>query len=314
MTKIEYDNFPKFLVSLGTVLIALPFVVLLFFIQENAILLVPEESLSTLTDTARETIHAKQRLSSNIATGISLLAILCFFSGGALLFFGCIKWNKQQKKIDEVQRINCEKAICEWERLNQTEKQEEVEREIDEKGYPLTVLSNEEIRVKQDHIRKEKAEIQKQIIRRNSEVEDIITKALKRTLGKEYIVFNDSGKGGKNRNYNIVAESVIDDQDYLFEIKYLSSLYSWNTNVWKTLPSKIRMLVEGYEQNTNRKIKPVLLLILADDNEDQLMMFKTKILSYWANESDIIVSVFTESKINTLTKSDILGSGILSKE
>ena len=54
MSKIEYDNFPKFLVSAGIVLFALPIVIVHFFLQENSVLLISEQELSQLSSTASQ--------------------------------------------------------------------------------------------------------------------------------------------------------------------------------------------------------------------------------------------------------------------
>lgn len=59
MSQIEYTDFPKFLVSLGIFLIALPILSIYFFLQENSVLLITNADLSNLTETAQETILLK---------------------------------------------------------------------------------------------------------------------------------------------------------------------------------------------------------------------------------------------------------------
>ena len=75
MSKIEYDNFPKFLVSAGIVLFALPIVIVHFFLQENSVLLISEQELSQLSSTASQVIIAKQNLCLWLTNNIWILSI-----------------------------------------------------------------------------------------------------------------------------------------------------------------------------------------------------------------------------------------------
>lgn len=55
--------------------------------------------------------------------------IMCFLGGAALLYIGCGKWSVQQKRIDEIQRVESERVVYDWEQMSTSEKEDEIERE-----------------------------------------------------------------------------------------------------------------------------------------------------------------------------------------
>jgi predicted membrane protein len=315
MSKIEYDNFPKFLVSLGVVLIALPFIIVLFFLQENSVLMVSEKSISELTEVAAQTIIAKQEFSHWISHKIIFLFISCILGGIFLLILGCKMWYALQRKIDDKQDVELKKAKKELENMNPEEKEEKIIREIKEikemedisnnnghENEKDVVLSVDEIREKQKSIRQEDALITRQIRKRYIEVEEAVIDILKDKLGYKYDIKTNVKIGAVE--YDAIAIPRKGNMDYIFEIKYLFSAFSWNASAWSQIPDRLFKQVEIYSKQTNKKVTPILLLITL---EDQVEKLKGRVKQRWANQN-MTVKVLSEDGVDKLSIEDIIES------
>jgi len=312
VSKIEYDNFPKFLVSFGIILIALPVLAITFFLKENSVLLVSEENISELTEVARRTITAKQELSCLITDNIAFLSIGCILGGIILLLIGCRMWYVLQKKINDKQEVELQTAKMQLQKMTPEEKENKAKREIMEQVQTAVenveednkdnVLSVEEIRKKQEYIRNENSIIRDNISKRYFEVEETITKEMGRLLMDDYTIMSNMRIGSVE--YDLIAKSKISDIDYIFEIKYLFSAYSWNAAAWNQIPSRMQMQKERYTRETNRKAIPILLLITL---EDQVEKLKQMVGRRWEPQG-MRVKVLSENEIESLTIANIMGN------
>ena len=144
MSKIEYDNFPKFLVSIGIVLFALPIVIVHFFLQENAVLLVTEQELSQLSPMASQVVIAKQNLCLWLANNIFILSIVCVLCGVVLLILGCKMWYSRQKKVDAKQDLELQTAEAQYRKMTLEEKDEKIATEVLELERPNIIDGNQD--------------------------------------------------------------------------------------------------------------------------------------------------------------------------
>lgn len=310
MSKLEYDNFPKFIVSLGIVLFVFPIILMHFFMQENTVLIVTEQELSQLTPVAKQAILAKQQLGLFITDNMLWISITFVMVGIALLVLGCKMWYSHQKKIDAKQDVELQTARVQLQKMTTEEKDEKIGNEvlsleqsnsIENSHNEVEELSVEEIRKRQEAIRKENGVIYQQIKLRYVAAENAVIDRIKRVLATQYTI-QDNVKIN-NLVYDAIAISKDTDSDYIIEVKYLFSSTSWNTSSMQSTLYRIISQVKNYTHGTGRSAKAILLIItLADQIDNVSKMIKTIPEDY----QPITVRVIDEKKIGLLNIENIL--------
>lgn len=311
MSKIEYDNFPKFLVSLGIVLFAFPIIIVHFFLQENAVLLVTEQELSQLTPLASQVIKAKQNLCLWLTNNVLTLSFICVLCGVTLLILGCKMWYSRQKKVDDKQDVELQTAKAQLKKMTLEEKEQKIANEVLEMERPNIIdrtqddnieLSVEEIRMRQDAVQKENSLIYRQITLRYKAVEKAVSDRIKAMLGAKYTV-QDNIKIN-NFEYDVIAISQSVDQDYIFEVKYLFSKNSWNASSLHSIAYRIAQQVTNYTDSTGREATAILLVVTLKDQVSQISsMLKQRIHE---RNPAIIIKVIAEDEIGLLDVENML--------
>lgn len=310
LSKIEFDNFPKFLVSLGIVLFAFPFLVIHFFLQENAVLLVTERELSQLTAISSQTIIAKQRLCLYLTSNIAFLAIVCVLLGLILLVFGCKMWYSHQIKDDDKLDVEINTAKAQLRKLTLQEVGEKVANEVLELEHSDIIeenqekdkdLSIDEIQLRQDAIRKENSLIYNQITKRYLLVEEAVINRIKFNLSSSFMVQDNVRIN--NINYDAIAVSKGTEYDYIIEVKYLISRSSWNADyLWSIINHTTQKLVD-YTESTGRKSKALVIIVTQENQAKQASVLSWQKI----NEQNplINVQIIAESDIDMLKISNI---------
>ena len=101
MDKLEYDSLHKFLVSLGVIFIALPFVVL-YFIFSNDVTLISQVDFDGLSLYSQNLLQQQSFLWKIVTIILPIVCILLFVVGVILLAIGITNWRKVQKNLDAV--------------------------------------------------------------------------------------------------------------------------------------------------------------------------------------------------------------------
>lgn len=103
----EYEDFYKFIVSIGIGLLSLAVLVPWLFLKEPFDLLTPEADIQTLTPIAQSIIQERQTLIRQI---IELMPYFSISSSGLglvmIVLGGMLWWRKGQKVQDEMQQVN----------------------------------------------------------------------------------------------------------------------------------------------------------------------------------------------------------------
>lgn len=76
MGNINYDSFYKFLVSLGIIIVIIPFATIIFLFTESFDLQIAEEELVTYTETAQRVLKMKQEIPLIIGNGLTWIIFL----------------------------------------------------------------------------------------------------------------------------------------------------------------------------------------------------------------------------------------------
>lgn len=317
MSQIEYTDFPKFLVSLGIFLIALPILSIYFFLQENSVLLITNTDLSNLTETAQETILLKQALSLKLTAFFFPIAGGCFLIGGFLLFFGGKMWYKNQKTIESKQSIELELAKLNLQNATLEERDEALQQDVvemtanyvDSSGgseenttESIKTDTNTNREVKPSEEQEEDKLVFKEMLNKYKMIEDAVIERIQHILRTDYDVHPYVRV--QNTYYDVIAISRVKSINYIFEIKYLSSIYAWNSDKLASIVQKMIVQHKMFSSYSSRKINLVLLIVTPDDQMDIVM--KTLSMHFKQNNISIPIKIIPENKISSLDKNYLL--------
>ena len=134
MDKLKYDSIYKFIVSLGIIVIVLPFIIAYYFFNNNEIILINQEQISKLTEISVKIVEFKQSFILNLINQIvyiGIAVIIIEIIGVILIVMGLILWHKNVQDIEN-KKLMLEYKISEKNlmRLSANEKKNKVKEEI----------------------------------------------------------------------------------------------------------------------------------------------------------------------------------------
>lgn len=294
MTKLEYDNFYKFIASLGIGLIAIAAFSFWLFFKEPFDLLIESSKLETLTPVAKEIILFRQNLILKalpvIQWGTMLLLIIGFF----ITALGMYLWyNKQQKILDEHQKLSNEKLKKEIETLK-----------------PAEVISNLANDVAEDIAEDMGQEMpQQEIIERVTlemssylMVENAITSKLIEAFSDTHIAWRNRRVEG--REYDLILRSKQDnDVDYIIEIKNKKRNISteWlRKKAWNVLTS-----IGIYMSATDRLSCTPVFIVAIPSEKVKLFQFMSRKILEDKQISMVMIRITAEEDVNNLTVTQV---------
>lgn len=277
MSNLQYDNFPKFIVSLGIIIIAIPFLIILFFLQENSVLLVTESELALLSEISQNTMYIKQKICLWIAEHIIFIFCFCEGLGLALFVLGCKMWYTLQRKLNKKQDLDYETAKKQLEKMSDNEQEQKIDLEINEISISATSeniggftenLSLEEIKEKQEQVRQQNRIIHEAIRKRYKIVEFEITKMIKNQMSNNYEI-QDNMKIGYSA-YDVVCINKNGDTDYIFEIKYIIDSMYYSYSRMMACRANLEKSASIYKEETGRKVKLGLIVVSPDAEKSKI--------------------------------------------
>lgn len=151
MDKLEYDSLHKFLVSLGLIFIAFPFVILYLFFNRE-LTLISQEEYDQLSVFSQNQISHNQQLMRCISIILPIVCAILFVSGIILLITGIKNWKKVQENLDaaiEADRIKQELDVSKMKSSEKLEQACEKVNETDSKNSSmLQPLQSQMTRIK----------------------------------------------------------------------------------------------------------------------------------------------------------------------
>lgn len=245
MTKLEFGDFYRFLVSLGTVLVALALILPWLFLRESFDALASVSDISELTSTAQRLIHHRQTSALWFVQRATWISGVMAFIGTAFLATGLILWWRKQRILDKRDWLKTEKLRQEVDSMGPAEIAEKVIREVEKDTEP-----------------EEEGEADR-TLRRRSMVEDyfrierIILNKLVTCFGDQRVMTH---MRVRRTQYDAVVLSDREGPDAIFEIKVALDM-----NYLNAFNSGLRNLVLGtqtYRAATERKARGILLMVL----------------------------------------------------
>lgn len=261
MEKLNYNDFNKFLVSLGVILIGLSLLIPWLFLKESYNLPTKIE-INALTEIAKNLIETKQIYLVKLTTLIPWICITFIFSGMFLVIFGLVRWYRKQLLIDKKDNLDIIKLEKEIQIMTPIEIVDKAQKETRDDSISQ-LLQSDEITLRKNTILSQSEHPWKKYIK------------IERIIADKIIEFNPS-------NYDIlpnvkVGLSEIDILfksknpkyfDKIIEIKYYKS--GLRRSFINMITSNLRSTIEMYNVKVRRDAIPTVLLVLRSDSEDYL--------------------------------------------
>lgn len=251
MNKLEYDNLYKFLVSLGIVLIVLPFAALFYFYNSNPILIsqIEYDSLSTYTI---QLINSRNDLLSAFIKVFPWVAAAFILLGAVSLVYGIIKWFGVQKKLDKKLDAESTKKTLEELKASEEEVSEKIKKETEE------LAPNNESASPTSEISENDKYPRIKALEKYYEIEEKCFNYLTAKYSKTFDFKRNIRIG--NAYYDFVGVSNKEEDDLIYEIKYCRQITGMSPRLYKTFNEMYDMGLK-YQTVTHRNFKCIVIVV-----------------------------------------------------
>jgi len=261
--KLEFSDINRYFVSIGTILIAISFLLPYFYLKENFGIIISETDYKSYTEISRKIIDNKQQNILFFQNYIIEISASILLIGIIFTIIGIVRWNKRQSKIDKKFDKELEKLEIEIKQLTPEEKEEKLNEEV----LQVTESSQE--------------------INSNLPVQDYrsirnIYETVESTIINKITQYNLL-----NNSYDLyteikVANKYIDallkgkEKDIIVEIKYMNRNIS--IMMLRDLTQRFDYLLEFYKKTTKKTIQGKMLVVYNDTeiNEEQVIKAKLR--------------------------------------
>lgn len=226
-------------------------------------------------------------------------------------------WYKNQKIIESKQSIELELAKLNLQNATPEERNEALQQDVvdmtanyvDSSGgseenttESIKTDTNANREVKPSEEQEEGKLVFKEMLNKYKMIEDAVIERIQHILRTDYDVHPYVRV--RNTYYDVIAISRVKSINYIFEIKYLSSIYAWNSDKLASIVQKMMVQHKMFSSYSNRKINLVLLIVTPDDQMDMVM--KTLSMHFKQNSISIPIKIIPENKISSLDKNYLL--------
>jgi hypothetical protein len=270
MTKLEYRDFYRFLVSLGTVLIALALIVPWLFLQESFDASLKVSDILELTPTAQMLIGYRQNTALWFIRNIWWISLLLAVGGLGFLISGIVLWAPKQRLLDRREESEAGKIDLELAKLR-LELETMTPAEIAEKGIKK---AEEEIQIEERREPPIEPRVQKYF-----HIEKVVLDKLAACFGERKVLTQQ-----KIRQMSYDAVLLFDDPqsaDVIIEIKLLP--HPLSPQRFDLMIDQIAFQATTYAEATNRKVSamPLFVLLQGDLSRHVIERFESRIRD-WA--------------------------------
>jgi hypothetical protein len=242
---------------------------------------------------------------------IVLLITGCFFAGVCFFLVGLKMWRTKERKTDKMDDIEFDIKKLDFQKMNAEEHVKKVLSDtaeqlqigmeiIDDSRNESASIDLELARKMKEQSRKSNAIISRYISQKYREVEDSAIRRIEYILQDKYIIMNNLKIGSVE--FDVIAKSKTDGADYIIEIKYLFSAWSWNASVWSRNLHSLYERERIYSRETKRNVSMILLIVTEEDERDKL----EKLWTRKREHIDAKVIVLSSNEIDHLDVVDIV--------
>ncbi len=280
MEKLQYDSFYKFLVSLGAILIALPFFSLYYFISIVNDISIKSNDYTMLTNSSREILNKSSNIVNQFLNWFSFFFFIIIALGLFFLIIGAYKWLQLQKEFD--------KQI----KLKTTEQER-----IVEKMTPQEVLMKAQDDMNDINNKKtstsSKNTTQYERLFKAIKLENCYFHIIEKRLNPKYSVQQNVRIA--HVEYDIIAKAKNHNVDEIYEVKY-----------WTKVPplSYINHTIESvekrgiyYENTMKRNFNNHLIIITSKTNVSKMNEFIIKYKTQIKMSNELEIKIYSTDEI-----------------
>lgn len=248
MTKVEYSDLYKFLVSLGLALVVTSVLLPWLFLRESFGMLTTQQTLTELPPTSREVLEQRREWVELLVNWWWLISLVLFVVGMILIIFGFFWWRKIQHFTDRYTMANTIRAEAELGNLTESEKREQLTSDVE---FDKPEFSNPDT---------PQRVIDEEVVRRMS-IEKQVSDKVAACFGSTYSVLFNKRIG--DTGYDVVLQHRFGGDDVVVEIKTYESM-AGRREVVPTLLKAI-LSAQRYTEQTSRIARSVVLFVIGDN-------------------------------------------------
>lgn len=248
--KLEFSDINRYFVSVGTILIALAFLLPYFYLKENFGIIISNSDYQSYTEISKSIVDNKQNNILFFQNILLYVSAILLFAGIIFTIIGIIRWNKRQSKIDQKFDKELEKLEIEIKQLTPEEKEEKIREEIQnatesEKAQNTNTNSSSEYRnIRTLYENAERIIIEK--IKSNISIRNLYDILTEIKINNKYIDILLKGK----------------ENDIIIDVKFLNrNLSLINT---RSFSQNLDYVIEFYKKSTKRQTIGKLLIVYND--------------------------------------------------
>jgi len=283
MEKLNYNDFNKFLVSLGVILIGLALLIPWLFLMESYNLNCSEIDINSLSNTSKEVFDSKQLYLLIFSKSIPWISISFIFSGLFLVVFGLLRWYKKQLLADKRDKLEIDKLIKEIQLMTPVEIIDKAQKDSREDSLD-EILKNKDIEISKQEILLQNQHPWRKYI----EIEREISDSLFVHNSDFYDIFTNVKVGFMEIDILLKAKN-ISHYDKVIEIKYYKS--GFRKSFINMVTSNLSSTLEIYNTKLKREAIAVAIFVLRQDSTDYMKIPET---------SDIIEKTSKEFNLKNL--------------
>ena len=263
MDKLQYDSFYKFLVSLGTILIATPIFCLYFVVNNQEHLLISKNEYETLTESSLYLLQEREKILGLVYKALPWILPILFGAGVFCLLYGGLKWKLIQKEIDEQTHLKTVEQRTNIENMSPSEVivkalTDEVENEAQKN---CEQNSSDESEPQVPPIYNQKFSIVKHI-----QIEEACCAYVANQLPSYFAIKPNIRIG--NWEYDAIAISKKENTDLLYEFKYIK--YKPSMSYLMHVMRNLEDSGINYQTISNRNFKCRLLFVIPDSQYEAI--------------------------------------------
>ncbi|PWJ10414.1 hypothetical protein SAMN02910325_03052 [Ruminococcus flavefaciens] len=272
MDKLKYDSFYKFLVSLGVILITLPFAGLIYAANFK-VTIIEQEKYEKLSEYSRESLEQKQRLFQLIDRYSAYVVPVFFTFGLIFLIIGGWYWFIMQRELDKqvVADTKLKEVKSQMKQMDASEILKKAVKEAEEEKNTTEIFEESNTDSITEHSVNEKNNTENfynsERLMRYIEIEKKVYKILVEKYSQSYNVISNVKIG--SYGFDAVAVSKNSNEDIIFEIKNYKNLAAFQTSsIYAMLHEK-----EKYEEMNKCKSRLVYIFVSPQKSIDDFMNY-----------------------------------------
>ena len=267
MEKLNYNDFNKFLVSLGVILIGLALLIPWLFLKESYNIPTQTE-INTLTEIAQSIIETKQDYLLLLSKLIPWISIVFIVSGIFLIIWGLGRWYRKQSLIDKKDNLDIIKLEKEIQAMSPIEIVDKAQKETRD-DLVNQFLQTEDLEASKRAILSQKEHPWKKYIEIERAIADKII-----DINSDNFEILPNVKVGLTEIGILLKSKSRSQFDKIIEIKYYKS--GFRKSFINMVASNLRSTIEMYNIKVKREAVPVVIFVLRESSEDYLRIPEIK--------------------------------------